>query len=53
MTLDLAREILGEDAPKDDGHLERMVEGADRLARLVVELYRETRNREAQVNEAK
>lgn len=41
LPLERCREILGEDAPADDHQLEKARDHAYRLARLLLEIYRE------------
>ena len=41
LPLERCREILGEDAPADDRQLEKARDHAYRLARLLLEIYRE------------
>ena len=40
LSLEACRKILGEDAPADEGQLEKQREDAYRLARLLMEIYR-------------
>lgn len=41
LSLEECRELLGEEAPADERQLEEMRENAYRLARLLMELYRD------------
>jgi hypothetical protein len=41
LSLEECREILGEEAPADERQLEELRENAYRLARLLMELYRD------------
>ncbi len=41
LSLERCREILGEDAPADERQLEKASDDANRLARLLLEIYRE------------
>lgn len=51
LSLERCREILGEDAPADERQLEKARDDAYRLARLLLELYREekAKRREAEL----
>lgn len=53
LSLERCREILGEDAPADERQLEKARDDAYRLARLLLELYREekAKRREAELAE--
>ena len=53
LSLEACRKILGEDAPADDHQLEKARDHAYRLARLLLEIYREekAKRREAELAE--
>ncbi|HWM94245.1 MAG TPA: hypothetical protein VN493_26045 [Thermoanaerobaculia bacterium] len=53
LSLERCREILGEDAPADERQLEKARDDAYRLARLLLEIYREekAKRREAELAE--
>lgn len=45
LSLERCREILGDDAPADERQLEKARDDAYRLARLLLEIYREEKAR--------
>ena len=53
LSLERCREILGEEAPADERQLEKARDDAYRLARLLLEIYREekAKRREAELAE--
>lgn len=53
LSLERCREILGDDAPADERQLEKARDDAYRLARLLLEIYREekAKRREAELAE--